>query len=64
MWRLTGDGISYDLKHTILNNDNCCRLQDDVLIKDDSMNRIFHLEVRTHFGYATCELVVEGRSNC
>ena len=31
----------------------------DVLINDDSMKRIFQLEIRTHFGHAVRELVVE-----
>ena len=31
----------------------------DVLINDDSMKRIFQLEIRTHFGHAARELVVE-----
>jgi len=31
----------------------------DVLINVDSMKRIFQLEIRTHFGHAARELVVE-----
>ena len=29
----------------------------DVLTNDNGVKRIFHLEIRTHFVYAACELV-------
>jgi len=35
----------------------------DVLINDDSMKCIFQLKIRTHFGHASRELVVEVRRN-
>ena len=34
-------------------------LQEGVLINDDNIKRIFHVEIRTYFSYARCGLVVE-----